>query len=355
MKIELSMILAASASMLAASGAQAAQYAASGYAESRMTYANASDIPTARTSGYSGVGSVYIQTASTASTGLVGVCTGSLINSTTVLTAAHCLYDHDEAGNYDPVTSISFFLPSLGAAIDGSAAGFGAVNYAFNPDYNGDILSGYDVALFTLGKEATGYDTYDLYYGDPLQQYIEVGTGTIGGPTGTDPSLSDFYKRVGTNIYEYYGDQVFYDVSHGVVLSDFDDGTAAHDVFGQLGGNRQTGIPGESNSSQGDSGGPEFIDGAIATVTSFGISAVAFQGGCGAGYIDPYASSTGRCTNSSVGELAGNTLVSYNKNFIDGYLGVPEPATWAMMIFGFAFVGGAMRRQGRQKAAVSFA
>ena len=32
--------------------------------------------------------------------------------------------------------------------------------------------------------------------------------------------------------------------------------------------------------------------------------------------------------------------------------GVPEPATWAMMIAGFGLVGGAMRRR---KATVSFA
>ena len=34
---------------------------------------------------------------------------------------------------------------------------------------------------------------------------------------------------------------------------------------------------------------------------------------------------------------------------------VPEPATWAMMIFGFAAIGGAMRRQRKTNVKVSYA
>lgn len=34
---------------------------------------------------------------------------------------------------------------------------------------------------------------------------------------------------------------------------------------------------------------------------------------------------------------------------------VPEPATWAMMILGFGFVGGAMRRRNRQRTKVQYA
>ena len=35
--------------------------------------------------------------------------------------------------------------------------------------------------------------------------------------------------------------------------------------------------------------------------------------------------------------------------------GIPEPATWAFMIFGFGAIGGAMRRQRRAKVKVSYA
>lgn len=34
---------------------------------------------------------------------------------------------------------------------------------------------------------------------------------------------------------------------------------------------------------------------------------------------------------------------------------VPEPTTWAMMLLGFGFVGGAMRSRRRQKLTVSYA
>ena len=139
------------------------------------------------------------------------------------------------------------------------------------------------------------------------------------------------------------------------------------------------GIAGEADSSPGDSGGPEFnAAGQIVSVTSFGITGGIFSqtaafpdGFCGTGSIDPYSAGggttptsvdNGTCTNSSVGEIAGDTLVSYNMAFINAYLAahpraggaVPEPATWAMMIAGFGMVGAAARRR-RAKVGVTFA
>ena len=82
---------------------------------------------------------------------------------------------------------------------------------------------------------------------------------------------------------------------------------------------------------------------------------------------DPYNSSRtttvstlGSCTNSSIGEIAGDTLVSYNMAFINAYLAahpqldaVPEPATWAMLMVGFGLVGGALRSGRRRGVAVA--
>jgi hypothetical protein len=350
-----------------------------GLAQKNMTYTTLANVTAALAGGanpaYNGVGSLFVSYQSTATTGFGSLCTGSLLNSTTVLTAAHCIFDHDEEGNSDPVTGITFFLPSFG---DANAVTIDASDWAFNPlydtpDHLGDIGSGHDIGIFTLSDAATGYQTYDIYGGDPLKQFTEVGTGTIGGPKGTGIGASqDYLKRTGTNLYELYGDDVFSDVTHGVVLADFDDGTAAHDVFGRnqgllgLTGLNQTGVIGESNSSPGDSGGPEFIDGKIATVTSFGITGGIFDGFCGGSSTDPYNSSgttavrsLGSCTNSSVGEIAGNTRVDYNLGFINGYLrdhgaaaeAIPEPASWALMMGGFGLVGATMRRR---RTAVSF-
>ena len=57
-----------------------------------------------------------------------------------------------------------------------------------------------------------------------------------------------------------------------VLFSDFDDGTAAHDAFGLFFGLNGLGQGAdEVSTSSGDSGGPSFINGQIAGVTSFGI------------------------------------------------------------------------------------
>lgn len=345
--------------------ASAATYVAGGLAQSYMTYTTIGQVATSRTSGYSGVGSLFVSTVSTATTGLGGVCTGSLIGSGTVLTAAHCL----ETSANDPITSIRFYLPSFGDRGSASTQIFTATAFASNPGYAATgLVGGNDVALFTITGDTSGHDVYSLFTGNPFQQYTEVGTGTVGGPAGTNVGVtSDYRKRTGSNIYEYYGSDLFSDSSEGVALYDFDDGTAAHDVFGNLrGGNKQRGVTGESAASPGDSGGPEFIDGKIASVTSFGITGGIISGYCGADSIDPYNKSgstakttdLSQCTNSSIGEIGGNTLVSYNLNFINGYLNgtvatmapVPEPATWALMILGFGAVGYGMRRRKRGSA-----
>lgn len=62
--------------------------------------------------------------------------------------------------------------------------------------------------------------------------------------------------------------------------------------------------------------------------------------------------------------LDSRTLITRTGRRFDGlaYTGsigsmgaIPEPATWAMMIFGFGFVGGAMRRQRKANVKVSYA
>lgn len=346
------------AAVLAASNASAANYVTAGLAQNRMTYTTIDQVRTSTTSGYSGVGTLFVTTQSTATTGLGAICTGSLIGSGTVLTAGHCL-----STGADPITAISFYLPSIGDSRASGRQTFQATSFAVNPDYAlSGLAGGNDIAAFSITGDTSAYDKYGLFTGDPLQQFTVVGTGTIGGPQGTNVGVtSDFRKRVGTNIYEYYGDDIFSDSSRGVVLYDFDDGTSAHDVFGSIGGNNQLGVLGEASSSPGDSGGPAFINGMIASVTSFGITGGIFDGYCGADSIDPYNNTGGTaktalssCTNSSIGEIGGNTLVSYNLAFVQGYLngtvsatGLPEPATWGTMILGFGLIGAAMRRRVR--------
>ena len=116
------------------------------------------------------------------------------------------------------------------------------------------------------------------------------------------------------------------------LLMDFDNGLGAQNYWGDLGqGNF------EINTAPGDSGGPAFIGGKIAGVTSWGE--------CTGADIDLTRTAGGYCnsTNSTFGEIFGETRVSQYAAWIDGQTATPEPATYAMMLAGLALLGCARR------------
>ena len=99
-----------------------------------------------------------------------------------------------------------------------------------------------------------------------------------------------------------------------------------------------TGIgPREVGVVPGDSGGPNFVDGRIVSVTSF-FGRVALG-------------DTDQILNGTWGEFSGFVPVHRNRAWIESLVpgafggAIPEPASWAMMLAGFALVGVAMRRQ----------
>ena len=54
--------------------------------------------------------------------------------------------------------------------------------------------------------------------------------------------------------------------------------------------------------------------------------------------------------------LSGNPFIRTTLNYASADMGaVPEPGTWAMMLIGFGFVGGAMRSRRKQKLRFSYA
>ncbi|MCS6986588.1 MAG: trypsin-like serine protease [Sphingomonadaceae bacterium] len=336
---------------------------------------------------YTGVGGLFVETTAGG-----GLCTGSLLTPTLVLTAAHCL----DFGPGVDVISARFFLPSYRRA-DGSLAGreiIWAAAYALHPDwdYDAGVLGKGDLAVVSLRNPASpAREIYDIYRGaDEIDNpsFQKVGTGTFG--TGALGNFDfDGRKRAGLNLYEFsWGDvlDAFFGLPPGasgcfladlfgmacteILTFDMDSGRARNDVFGRYMGKPDLGrtLFGQSVEAMhapGDSGGPVFIDGLIAGVASFGITGAIFEGFCGKGSVDPSFSSDGFCTNFSWGEIGGDTRVASYAPWIDSWrtvfedptrrpvlpsvwtplFGVPEASTWAMLITGFGFVGLAARRR----------
>ena len=339
-------------------------------------------------SAWTGTAGLIINTNSLDQAGFVLTCSATLVSSRLLLTAAHCL----DAGDMNRVRV------RFGSASSTSAGGtfteYEATHFWVHPDWTGSVGAD-DIAALYLGEDAAAqFERYGVYRDrDELGKiHTKVGYGSTGeGSAGTAPTdLANGVraKRAGQNVYDATGDQVFTDVSEEVLLFDFDSGLSANDVFGIIGGPVNTGvyrnihtgalskgIPAgadpadyklvEANSSPGDSGGGTFIDGLLAGITSFGITGAIVDGACGPGHIDPDSSAPGvdtgvtpvssACTNSSFGELSGDTRVSGYLDYIDRLLAassssdlfvkVPEPAMIGLFGLGFAGLVGARRRK----------
>ena len=165
---------------------------------------------------------------------------------------------------------------------------------------------------------------------------------TAGPHIDAGGNLSTGRLRHGLNRYEYrLGDADFHGAWSQLLgapaaqleytyLSDFDSGLAANDVgcnvavfgLGQMPSSKvcDTGTGArEVSSAGGDSGGPEFIDGKVASVSSFGLSL-----GRAWGDVDDDL-------NSSFGEYNGFVPVSIHRDFILAALNtVPEPGSLAL-------------------------
>jgi hypothetical protein len=303
-----------------------------------------------------------------------GYCSGSLMNDgRSIITAAHCV----SFGGGVPAAdggNVYFYKgpndPFYDLNYDPANPDFARISIEdiyVAPAYTGDVLDQNDVAIIRLSALAPDWATqYDLLaLEDPTGVDFTVAGFGNNGPDGTVGAFGGTFGRLreGDNRFEYrLGDsdfgtfwsdefgEPFAQIEHSWV-SDFDRtgdatvdascivattlaGISASPKFCDLGrGAREVGVAG------GDSGGPQFVDGKIVSVTSYGLTF--FTPG---GDFDNFL-------NSSFGEFSGYAPLWLNEEWIESYVPgafggvIPEPATWAMLIAGFGLVGAAARRR----------
>ena len=290
------------------------------------------------------------------------ICSGSMVSSRKIVTAAHCV-SNGAVKDADLVSTTAYFYtgdPNERTPFSPNAVAIEVSNYHVNPNYTGEVIDQNDIAVLSLSSDAPAFaQQYGLYYGDGLTgtQFNVAGYGgrsTIGGAFGNNSQTG--WLREGDNLYDYaWGNSefggFFTDIINGEnffgtadieysYISDFDNGFAANDaaclIAGAVGASAgfgcSTGLGArEVNIAGGDSGGPGFVDGKLASVNSYGLSFGTAFGDYRTGL------------NSSWGEFSGYVPIYIHKEWLGGV--VPEPATWAMMIAGFGLVGGALRRR----------
>ncbi len=304
------------------------------------------------------------------------VCSGSLASDRrSIVTAAHCV--SGGAGTANPLSTTAFFYggpdPDVVLFQSPLATAVSVDRYIVNPNYTGEVIDQNDIAVLTLSQFAPDFATsYDLFdegdlTGDRFNvagigQRSDVG-GLVGANLGTgrkrqgdnrfdfrlgDGDFDGFFTDADANGERFFGTA---DVDFSF-LSDFDPGRSSNDAscllagaFG-LGGAKycNLGVGAlEVNVAGGDSGGPQFIDGRLAAVTSYGLSF-----GADFGDID-------EDLNSSWGEFSGYVPTYIHRDFLLASF-VPEPATWAMMIVGLGMIGGSLRRRrpDARTAAIAF-
>ncbi len=202
-----------------------------------------------------------------------GFGTGTLLSSGIhVLTAAHVVTDPAFFGDEIAAefVSVQFTYPNPSDPNNPIVEIIPAREVYAHPHWTYDLGKGYDIAIVELEwAPSLAVERFEIYRdSDELGKTAEmVGWGTAGPGDGS-VTLLDGQMRKGLNRHEVTGSAM--GVSDTYMFYDFDTGLAENDAFGHLFGLHDLGYGDqEVNAHQGDSGGPSFIDGKIAGVTSF--------------------------------------------------------------------------------------
>ncbi len=286
------------------------------------------------------------------------VCSGSLINSNTIVTAAHCVFG--PTAQRPTLMSAFFYGGSADPTVYNGAPAtqISVSRIVSHPLYTGEVVDENDIAVVTLSSSAPLFaPRYQLSTVSDLTgvNHIIAGYGVrsdTGGSVGSNLGTgrlryagNRFDYRLGDPDWAGYWTGAFGTASvDNVWLSDFDNGTDARDGSCRLAAGE--GFTGPTFTSSkycdlgigafegigggGDSGSPYFVDGKLAAVHSFA-----------------FWLSTDE-SNNRFGQLKGAVSTAFHKDFI--LANVPEPSTWAMLVIGFGFVGTAARRRARATA-----